>query len=177
MNIKTRKIVIGAVVIALTVVLGWMPVVFLVPTLFACCAFGMGMSVFASTAFGVVSLIYAVAVPASPVAVAFVGNPWMPIVPRILVGFVAHGFFVVISKIISEKRKWLAVALTAIVGSLTNTLSVGACLLIFEPSVVVKGISVGYLAIMGCIEAVVNAAVVPPVYFMTKKYALGVYSK
>ena len=31
--------------------------------------------------------------------------------------------------------------------------------------------------VMGCIEAVVNAAIVPSVYLMTKKYALGVCLK
>ena len=67
--------------------------------------------------------------------------------------------------------------LSSIVGSVSNTLLVGACLLIFEPNITIKGISIGYLVVMGCIEAVVNAAIVPSVYLMTKKYALGVCLK
>ncbi len=177
MSEKTRVVVIGAVIVALTVILGWMPVVFLVPTLFACCAFGWGMSLFAALTFGVISLIYSFIMPSSPVSLAFINNPWIPIAPRLLVGLVAHGFYFLINRCFSDSKRWIAASLTAIAGSLVNTLSVGACLLIFEPDIALKGISVGYLAVMGSIEAAVTAVVLPPVFLMTKKIALGAFRK
>lgn len=177
MNKTTRVVAVGAVIVALTVILGWMPVVFLVPTLFACCAFGWKMSIFASTTFGVISLAYSFMMPSSPVSLAFINNPLIPILARIAVGIIAHGFFVAFNKFFDEKKKWIIVMLTAVVGSIMNTVLVGTCLLIFEPDIVLKGISIGYLLIMGSIEAVVNAVIVPPVFLTTKKHALGAFVK
>ena len=168
---RSLFIAYAATIAALTVVLGWMPFVFLVPMLLTCVTFGYGMSAFASLTFGVVSLIFSYVMPSPPVTVVFTLHPWMPIVPRFVAGMLAHSVYIPLSKIGGEKFKAIfAVSIAGIVGSLANTVLVGGCIFLFEPDMALKGLSIGYLAIMGGIEAAANAALLPPLKMAVQRF-------
>ena len=178
MNTKSKTVAVCAVLVALTAALGAIPFVFLIPLLFACVTQNVKISAFMGLVFGVVSFLYSL-MGGSVVAAAFVQAPWIAIVPRIAVGFIAHGTYVLCKKLIKDKGKVsrvLPYSISAGVGSLSNTVLVVALLMIFMRDTTLGDITVYlYLPTMlinGAIEFVVCVALVPTLALSVGK-ALG----
>ncbi len=178
MNTKSKTVAVCAVLTALTAVMGAIPFVFLIPLLFACVTQNVKISAFMGLVFGVISFVYSL-MGGSVVAAAFVQAPWIAIVPRIAVGFIAHGVFVLCKKLIREKGKVsrvLPYSVSAAVGSLSNTVLVVALLMIFMRDTALGDITVYlYLPTMlinGAIEFAVCTALVPTLALSVGK-ALG----
>lgn len=167
MNKNVRLITVSAVTLALTVVMGAFPFVFLVPLLFTTVTRGWKMTIIAALSFGVVSYLYAY-MGTSIVAVAFLENPWIPIVPRIFVGLAAHGAYVLTRKLVTKgnKAKILPVSVAISVGCIANTGLVVTCLMLFASSVTFGELTMPlYLTTMlisGLIELVICNVVIPP---------------
>ncbi len=175
---KSKTVAFCAVLTALTAVMGAIPFVFLVPLLFACVTQNVKISAFAGLVFGVVSFVYSL-MGGTVVAAAFVQAPWIAIVPRIAVGFIAHGTYVLCKKPIKENGKIsrvLPYSISAAVGSLSNTGLVVALLTIFMRDTALGDVTVYlYLPTMlinGAIECVLCVAIVPALALSVGK-ALG----
>lgn len=174
---KSRVIVLYAVTFALMIVFGMLPYVFLLPLLFVCVTSDWKVSTVSGLAFGVISLCYSFA-GGSIVAVAFMQAPWIPIVPRVLVGVGTHFVYLGLSKVFREDSKFkrsLPYAIAGAVGSLLNTGLVIGCLVLFTPNATfgdtVMYVYAPYLLISGAIELAVNTLLLPPIA-MTVKLAL-----
>ena len=107
MKSNVKLITVGAVTLALTAVLGLLPYVFLIPLLFTCVTRGWRMTFFESLCFGVLSLLYAFMSPASFVAAAFIANPWIPIIPRIVAGLGCHATYVGLRRVCKGESKFM----------------------------------------------------------------------
>ena len=165
-NVKT--IAVCAVTFALTAVLGLLPYVFLIPLLFTCVTRDWKLTLAESLFFGVLSLCYAYISPApTPVSIAFMENPWLPIVPRLCVGLGCHGAYVLMRRAFRGKTGKAAVAVPVIVacavGSLLNTgLIVPLLWAVAGNSLGLGVVWVSSTLISGAIELCVALAVVPP---------------
>ncbi len=165
-NVKT--IAVCAVTFALTAVLGLLPYVFLIPLLFTCVTRDWKLTLAESLFFGVLSLCYAYISPApTPVSIAFMENPWLPIVPRLFVGLGCHGAYVLMRRAFRGKTGKAAVAVPVIVacavGSLLNTgLIVPLLWAVAGNSLGLGVVWVSSTLISGAIELCVALAVVPP---------------
>ncbi|MDE6398868.1 MAG: hypothetical protein K2L51_06065 [Clostridiales bacterium] len=169
MKNRVQLVTVAAVTFALTAVLGLLPYVFFIPLLFTCVTRGWRMTVLESLFFGILSLVYAYAMPASFVAVAFTKNPWIPIVPRLLAGLGCHGTYVLLRRCIkgdSKAAQVVPVIVACAVGSLLNTALVVPCLVwrggsLFGNYELTAALLVGQTLISGAIELAVSVTVVP----------------
>lgn len=175
MQRKAKSIALCAVLVALTAVFGAIPYAFLIPVLLAAVTTDFKTSFVVSTFFGVVSLLYSL-MGGSVVAVAFVANPWIPIVGRIFVGPAARGAYVLVNKAIKKEGKLKSVlprTVGAAVGSLANTVIVVSLLVLFAPNAGLEETTViVYVPIMlisGAIEFAVNVLCVPPIALAVDK--------
>lgn len=119
--------------------------IFVKPTFFNAIATG--------TILGVMSLLTSVIYPSG--TTPFFVNPLVSIVPRILVGIVAWGVFVLLRKI-SSKKIWyvVAVAVACVIATLVNTVTVISMLTVFEN--LASNIGVDFGAIIDALIAVVG---------------------
>lgn len=171
MKSNVKVITVGAVTLALTVVLGALPYVFLVPLLFTCVTRDWKLTLFESLCFGVISLLYSLFMPATPVAATFVANPWIPIVPRLLAGLGCHGVYVAVKRCFKKQSKAsivVPVIVACAVGSVLNTALVVPCLMwrggnIFGSFDTTRAVLLTETLISGVIELAVAVVVVPPV--------------
>lgn len=175
MKKNVQIITISAVTLALTIILGLFPFVFLVPLLFTCVTRDWKMSLLAALFFGVVSYLYSF-MGNSIVAVAFLENPWIPIVPRLAVGLIAHGSYVLMRKVNLGKGKLnqvLPVSVAASVGSIANTALIITCLVLFAPNATFGTITmplyVSTMLISGVVELVAVNVVIPPLAIIVGK--------
>lgn len=175
MQRRSKSIALCAVFVALTAVFGAMPYVFLLPVLLAAVTTDFKTATIVSVFFGVISLLYSL-MGGSVVAVAFVANPWIPIVGRILVGPAARGVYVLMRKAIKSEGKAKTVvpaALGAAAGSLTNTAIVVTLLAIFAPNAGLEEVTVlvyvPTMLISGVIELVASILLVPPIALALSK--------
>lgn|GEM_PF-2628458 len=130
---RSETITTAAVILALTIVLASpipIPVIgnplFLIPLLFAATTQRLKMTIFAASSFGVISFLYSMINP-GPIALIFFHSPWIPLIPRIGVGFVAFFTFKLFRTLIkptSRFKRILPFAITGGVGALANTLLV-----------------------------------------------------
>ena len=151
MKIKTKDITVCAAIVALMIVMGWMPWVFLVPLLFAACTQKTPIALFCGFAYGCISLLYAYLGAVTPVGLAFLQQPWIPIVPRILVGLFTCLSFVGFRKLFKgngKVQRALPYNLAASVGVLTNTVLVVLCLVLFVPSIQVPDGLIQYMYLL-----------------------------
>ena len=162
MKTNVKLITVAAVTVALTAVLGLLPYVFLVPLLFTCVTRDWKMSVLEGMFFGILSYVYAF-MSATPVGVTFIQNPWIPIVPRILVALGCHFVYVGLKKIIKSEKAGVVVPVTVAcgLGSLLNT-GLIVPLLLWRGGSLFAAIIVETL-IAAVIEFAVAVFVVPPV--------------
>lgn len=177
MQRRAKAVTLCAVLLALTVVLGALPYVFLLPLLVACVFTDWKTSVVTSLFFGVISLLYAF-MGASLVSLAFVAQPWIPIACRLVVGLLARGAFVATDKCIKKEgrlKRVLPVSVAASVGSIANTGLIVACLALSVPNLELAGVTIlVYIPVMlisGVIELIVNnLALVPLTLALNKIY-------
>lgn len=172
---KSKALALYAITLALMIVFGMLPYVFLLPLLFMCVTADWKASAICGLMFGVISLCYSFA-GGSLVAVAFIEAPWIPIVPRIVVGIGAHFAYVGASKLFRGGGKFkqsLPYAIAGAAGSLLNTGLIVTCLVLFTPDVALEGVVMyayaPYLLISGAIELAVNVLVLPPVAMTVEK--------
>ncbi len=170
MESKAKGIALCAVYLALTLVFGLLPYVFLLPLLLACVTTNYKTSFIVSLFFGVVSLLYSFMGGSSIVSAVFVAQPWIPIVARLPIGVLAHGAYKLTDKLIKKEgrlKKLLPVGVSAAVGSIANTAFVVSLLLLCMPSFEFGDTTVYLYAvtmlISGAIELAVNVALLPPI--------------
>ncbi len=171
------NLVVYATVLALTAVFGWMPYgVFMLPLLFVACNFDFKLSLFAGFAFGIISLIYTyISSGTSLIALYFLEYPWMPVVPRIFVGMIAFGTYRLSAKLIKSNNivgRAAPVAITAAIGSISNTILVGSSVLLINRFAPISGeeiFTLGQLIIAGISEVVLNAVILPPIVLASRK--------
>ncbi len=99
-------------------------------------------------------------------------NPLVSLVPRILVGVVAWAVFKGLTK--TKMPKYLAAVITAIAGTLTNTVLVISMLAVFTPDTdsflaVLKNIILTVASLNGGIELVLGIIVIPPMMLAVRK--------
>lgn len=108
--------------------LGYIPIPPLNPTIIhitviiAALTLGTKDGMIIGSVWGVSRLIKAFVAPASPLDLLLFTNPIISIVPRILVGFVAGSIFHLLKK--RMKKESLAMVISSILASLTNTILV-----------------------------------------------------
>ncbi|KXZ38914.1 Uncharacterized membrane protein [Alkalithermobacter thermoalcaliphilus JW-YL-7 = DSM 7308] len=130
-NLQVRKITIIGMLGAISVVLGMTPLGFIpvgtvnatimhIPVIIGGILEGPIAGMLVGLIFGIFSLIRSITTP-TPVSFVF-WNPLVSIVPRILIGLVAYYVYTTAKKII--KNETLSVAISAILGTLTNTVGV-----------------------------------------------------
>lgn len=168
MKNHVKTITVCAVTFALTAVLGLLPYVFLIPLLFTCVTRDFKLSFAEGLFFGLLSLAYSFISPApTPVALAFMTHPWIPIVPRVLVALGCHACYVGLRHAFRNKKGKSAVVipvtLSCAIGSILNTALVVGCLLM------VKAYGTGELIVFvssvlvsGAIELGVSVLVAAP---------------
>lgn len=178
MNSRSKYIAVSAITLALVVVLGAIPFVFLVPLLFTCVTSKWKMTIVTSLFFGVVSLIYSF-MGSTIVSLAFVSAPYIAIVPRIIVGIVAHGSYVLSCKIIKKNSKLfkiLPISIATTLGCVTNTGLVVLGLWLFAPNIALGNMTIllyiPTMLLFGLIELIVCNIVVPPIALTIKKMGI-----
>lgn len=172
---KSKTLVLYAITFALMIVFGLLPYVFLLPLLFICVTADWKMAAVSGLMFGVISFCYAFA-GSSLVALAFIEAPWIPIVPRLLVGIGTHFAFSAAKKIVRGEGKFarsLPYAIAGAVGSILNTGLVVTCLILFTPDLALNGVVMYVYAptllIAGAIELAVNTLLLPPIALTVQK--------
>lgn len=131
MKTNVKLITVSAVTFALTAVLGLLPFVFLLPLLFTCVTRDWKMSAIEGLFFGVLSYAYSFINPTGAgVGAIFITNPWIPIVPRVLVALGCHAVYAALRKVCKGKAAIIVpVTVACAVGSVLNTALVVPCLL------------------------------------------------
>ena len=162
MKTNVKIITVGAVTVALTAVLGLLPYVFLVPLLFTCVTRDWKLSLLEGMFFGILSYVYSF-MSATPVGVTFIQNPWIPILPRILVALGCHFVYAGLKKVVKGEKANIAVPVTVAcaIGSLLNT-GLVVPLLLWRGGSLFAAIIVETL-IAAAIELAVAVVIVPPV--------------
>jgi len=130
-----RKIAITGVLSALSVVLNFLPLGFIIipglplqitlmhiPVIIGAILEGPVAGAFIGLIFGLSSFYTAVTSPL-PIAFAFL-NPLVSILPRILIGVVAYYVYYAIDKALGSKRSAISIGASAILGTTTNTVGV-----------------------------------------------------
>lgn len=133
---------------------------------------------------GVTCLLYAMMNGTADAAIFL--DPRISVIPRILVGFAAgwyyRGFDKLFSKLPQKVHSTLAAVITAILGTLTNTVLVLSAISLFGTGVATLGSTLTVilqtaLALNGVVETLLAAIVVPavslPLFQLTKRYALS----
>lgn len=156
---------------ALTVILGPVPFVFLLPLSFACATRGFKTGVTLGLMFGLYSLALSYA-GGSPVSVAFMQAPYIPVVARVLCAVLTCLFSEGIKKIWGDKTRTrfvLRVALTGAVASLLNSGLVIGSILLFLPGFLPGEALSLILTVSAPIELAVNVLLLPPICLAVKK--------
>lgn len=168
------RIALAAIFTALIAVFGLFPFVFLLPLLVASVITDFRTSIFLSIAFGVISLLYAF-MYTTPVALAFVAFPFIPILGRIPIGAAARGIFLLARSAIKKDgklKKILPPTLAAATGSIANTACVVTLLVIFAGNTPLGGVTmlafVPAMLVSGIIELIVSVIAVPSIYMAIK---------
>lgn len=171
---KSRRIAYCAITAAIIAVVGWMPWVFLVPVLVVSIFFDWKMSLFASAAFGVISLCYAMIVPASNVAMLMTSGYtfWIPVAARLPIGLITHFAYHGLKGLLKGKIGSVASAsIAAALGSLTNTLLFVPLVVLFAPESLsgVVALFIAEFPISAVIEFGVALILVPSIVYALSK--------
>ena len=138
-----RKIAVTGILSALSVVLNFTPLGFLVipglsiqitlmhiPVIIGAILLGPASGAFIGLVFGLSSFYTAFTSP-MPTAFAF-RNPLVSILPRVLIGIVAYYIYHLLSKVLGKKRDAISIGVSAVVATTTNTIGVlGAIYLLY----------------------------------------------
>jgi uncharacterized membrane protein len=93
-----------------------------IPTIIGAILEGPVVGAFVGMIFGLASLYTATYTPL-PVAFAFL-NPLVSVLPRILIGIVAHYSYSALNKALKEKGQVLSIGVSSILATVTNTIGV-----------------------------------------------------
>lgn len=171
---KSRRIAYCAITAAIIAVVGWMPWVFLVPVLVVSIFFDWKMSLFASAAFGVISLCYAMIVPASNVAMLMTSayTFWIPVAARLPIGLITHFAYHGLKGLLKGKiGSVVSASIAAALGSLTNTLLFVPLVVLFAPESLsgVVALFIAEFPISAVIEFGVALILVPSIVYALSK--------
>lgn len=135
-KISVRRIAITGILSALSIALNFTPLGFMlipglpvqitlmhIPVIIGAIIEGPFVGAFIGMVFGLTSLYTAVQQSALPIAFAFL-NPLVSVLPRILIGIVAHYVYKGLNNIFKEKKQAISIGITAAAGTLTNTIGV-----------------------------------------------------
>ncbi|MDE7464721.1 MAG: hypothetical protein K2M48_06795 [Clostridiales bacterium] len=179
MKISTRAITLAATLAALCAVTGFIPYVFFLPVMVAATTLSIGMVAFVGLSFGCISLAYSYLMPTSPVALAFIEAPYIPIVARVLAAVATFGVFKLSEKLFNPTGRGGRIAtrsLSAAIGSLLNTAFVVGLMLLVMPDANLGGITllayVPTMLISGAIECPCMAVLTPPITMTLERTVL-----
>ncbi|MCH5163297.1 MAG: hypothetical protein J1G38_07440 [Clostridiales bacterium] len=183
MKISTRAITLAATLAALCAVTGFIPYVFFLPVMVAATTLSLGMAAFVGLAFGCISLAYSFIMPTSPVAMAFIEAPYIPIGARILAAVATFGVYKFAQKLFKPTGRGGRIATVAIaagLGSLFNTAFVVGLLVLVMPDMGIVGSSgamtmlayAPFLLVDGAIECPCMAILTPPITLTLEKTVL-----
>ena len=184
-QVQTKQLVLLAIFVALIVLLGLTPLgliplgfinvtILCVPVLVGTLLMGRSYGLVLGAAFGVTSCLSALLKPSTLVATLMAANPFlmvlMSLLPRLLVPVTATLSY----RALQARNEHVAAAVSAVVGSLTNTvLYLGLMLLFYVlcgiDAAPVLGLIGGIAAIAGSCEAAAAAILVPPILFALKR--------
>lgn len=133
-NTKTKKLTFLAVMFALTVFLdisplGAIPVgavsatIVQMPTIITAIVYGPIYGMIMGLIMGLTSLIHALTRPVTPLDPLFV-NPLVSVLPRVLIGLFAGLVFLLLTRVLKDKLRFIAATVTGAIGALTNTVLV-----------------------------------------------------
>lgn len=175
MKSVSRSVALCAVFLALMIVLGALPVVFLLPVLLVCTLFKFRAAALAGLAYGLVSLSYAF-MGASPISIAFISYPWVAIVPRVVAACGASLVHILVTKLYVKKDGRASVLISAgaaaITGSLLNTVLVlGSIYLFYGSTEAGKAVllQTSIIMIYAIGEVAAQAILVPPLTLIMSK--------
>jgi uncharacterized membrane protein len=178
MDTKIRKIVVGGVFSALIIVLGVTPLSFIpvptgaavtilqAPVIIAAILEGPLVGFCTGLLFGLFSIIQAAVGGATPFDLAFLDHPWIAIGPRVLIGPAAWLLYSLISGTLFKKdrenppaRGIIAIIISAVTGSLVNTVLVLFGLSLVLPELFNWAVALGLIAFNAIIEAAFSAGI------------------
>ena len=133
---SARKIAVTGILSALSIALNFTPLGFMlipglpvqitfmhIPVIIGAIIEGPFVGAFIGLVFGLTSLYTAVQQSALPIAFAFL-NPLVSVVPRILIGIVAHYAFKALNNIFKGKKQAVSIGVSAAAATITNTIGV-----------------------------------------------------
>ncbi len=133
---SARRIAITGILSALSIALNFTPLGFMlipglpvqitfmhIPVIIGAIIEGPFVGAFIGLVFGLTSLYTAVQQSALPIAFAFL-NPLVSVLPRILIGIVAHYVFKALNNVFKEKKQTISIGVSAAAATLTNTIGV-----------------------------------------------------
>lgn len=181
---KTRRLAIAGMMIAITLIMSYTPLGIIplqpvsatithVPTIVLAVLEGPVLGAVSGLAFGLVSLFKALTAPAGVLDPYFV-NPLVSVLPRILIGLITGWAYKGLKQVV--RKEGVSVAVSAVVGSFTNTLgSMGMLYVLYLSQLsaalgenagpVIGGIITTY----GVMEAVAAAVITTVVVLALKK--------
>ncbi len=182
---KSLFIAVNAVLIALAIVFMAIPisigpvslaVLMLIPVIIASQTLGFKSALLNSAALGLMSCLFSLLFPVSPLAVLF-RNPLVSVLPRLFIGPVIYWVYEGLKKLFRNKKggEYFASVISTISGVITNTFLVVFMLwaLYFDKEVGGTVISTefltGLLALNFVIEIIVCAIIAPPIVAAVKK--------
>jgi len=134
-RLTTRKVAIAGILSALSIVLNFTPLGFImipglsvqitlmhIPVIIGGILEGPFIGAFIGLVFGLASF-YTAATSPLPIAFAFL-NPLVSILPRILIGVVAHYVYQALNKAMGSKRTAISIGTSAFLATTTNTVGV-----------------------------------------------------
>ncbi|MDD3840490.1 MAG: ECF transporter S component [Clostridia bacterium] len=194
MKIETRKLVVISVLGAISIVLGlanlgiiYIPfspakaTILHVPTIIGAIIEGPVAGALIGLIFGLYSMFDAVVRPTSVLSVAFL-DPLVSIFPRILIGITAYYSYSAIKRILNldGKNESIAVIISAVIGTLTNTVGVLGMLYLRHAAIFVEKMGIdaglvgktilGIAAVNGIPEIIIAAVIVAAVVKAVKRF-------
>ena len=134
-HFNVRRIAITGILSALSIALNFTPIGFMlipglpvqitlmhIPVIIGAIVEGPIVGAFIGMIFGLTSLYTATVTP-MPIAFAFL-NPLVSVLPRILVGVVAHYIYNGLNKVFKDKRQAISIGVSAALATATNTIGV-----------------------------------------------------
>jgi len=179
---SVRRITICGMMIAITIILAYTPIGMInlpivsatishVPTIITAIVVGPIEGIIVGTAFGIISLFKAATSPSGLIDPLFV-NPFISVLPRIVIGITAHYSYKGMGKLLknSKVKESISIAVAGCVGSMTNTVLVLGMLYFIYGKVLIEKMAVenlqairtmmlGIVASSGLAEMIISACI------------------
>lgn len=179
-RINTHKLVLTALLIGFIAILAFTPLGYIsfpplaattvhIPVIIGAALLGPYYGAFLGLVFGLSSLLRAVTQP-DPFNVIFL-NPLVSVLPRVLCGFVAGYAFRVMAK---HGRELAGAAVSAVAGTLTNTIGVLGMILIINPVALLSTSEISATVIRVALSGVLLTNTLPEIT-VAVLVSMGVY--